>query len=157
MKDKRMTLNDRTRNDQQRDAMLEEAYRNTSYFVDARPEPIEIRVGERTPRLDRLLVRRGVRVWAFVTPDNPYSQRVSTLRNVRALDFFTIALARNNVRTIRGISMSDDGDWPAEPSMLLLGVSAARARALGRRFRQNAIVVGKIGGVARLLWCTARA
>ncbi|MHA4899884.1 DUF3293 domain-containing protein [Enterococcus faecium] len=42
--------------------------------------------------------------------------------------------------------------WPPEASLLVLGVPAAEAEELGRRFGQVAVVVGERGGAGRLLW-----
>ena len=47
---------------------------------------------------------------------------------------------------------TDAGYWVL-PAMLILGMSRAQARRLGRRFQQNAVVVGKRDGVAQLVWC----
>lgn len=52
-----------------------------------------------------------------------------------------------------GEGVGDDGCWPAEPSVLVLGMTEAEALALGRRWRQVAVVVGERGGVVRLVAC----
>jgi hypothetical protein len=55
---------------------LHEAYRATSYRATLDGERVEIRIGERTPRLDALLRVRGVSTWAFVTAANPHATRL---------------------------------------------------------------------------------
>jgi hypothetical protein len=50
------------------------------------------------------------------------------------------------------IGVGDDGSWPAEQSLLVLGIDKAEAVALGRAFEQFAVVVGRRGGPARLAW-----
>ena len=58
---------------------------------------------------------------------------------MRALTFFP------------GAGEADVGDWPPEPSFLVLGISEQRAVALAERYEQAAIVVGRRNGSARLL------
>jgi hypothetical protein len=42
-------------------------------------------------------------------------------------------------RTPDAFGQGDDGEWPAEPSFLALGITRSDAEALGRRYQQNAI------------------
>ena len=51
-----------------------------------------------------------------------------------------------------GEGKGDDGAWPAEPSLLILGVGEDEAAALARRFGQAAFVYGDRGAAARLVW-----
>jgi len=44
-----------------------------------------------------------------------------------------------------------EGRWPAEPSLLVIGISRADAEAFGRRFEQNAVLFVERGGVPRLI------
>lgn len=49
------------------------------------------------------------------------------------------------------------GEWPPEPSILAFELSRAEASAIGRRFRQNAIVYVRRGRPAELVmlrWVT---
>ena len=52
----------------------------------------------------------------------------------------------------RGEGKGEDGTWPAEPSLLILGVGEDAAAALARRFGQAAFVFGERGAMARLVW-----
>lgn len=54
-------------------------------------------------------------------------------------------------RTIAGHGQGDDGTWPPEPSLLVLGIDEASARALMVRYRQNAVVWVGADGVPELL------
>lgn len=49
-----------------------------------------------------------------------------------------------------GEGIGDDGTWPAERSVLVLGIERAIAIELGRRFGQRAILCGRLGGPATL-------
>jgi hypothetical protein len=47
--------------------------------------------------------------------------------------------------------VGDDGFWPPERSLLILGIDFDKAVELGRRFRQQAVVCGVISKEARLV------
>ena len=46
-------------------------------------------------------------------------------------------------------------DWPPETSLLVLGLPEPAAADLARRYEQNAILHGALGGPARLVWIDA--
>ena len=54
---------------------------------------------------------------------------------------------------LRGEGVDPAGDWPGEPSLLVLGLDEAAARALARRFGQNAIVCAAADAVPHLVIC----
>lgn len=60
-------------------------------------------------------------------------------------------LAELGLQMLHGEGRGDLGDWPPEPSMLVLGISERTATELGRRYGQAVIVVGRRGEPARLL------
>jgi len=63
------------------------------------------------------------------------------------------ALATAGYRWLPALGEGDDPGWTPEPSVLVLGLSVPNAVRLGRRLQQNAVVVGKLGGRATLVWC----
>ena len=52
-----------------------------------------------------------------------------------------------------GEGIADDGRWPPEPSLLILGIGRDGAKRLGREFGQLAIVYGEARREAELLEC----
>ena len=134
---------------------LRQAYLRTTYWVDAKPQPIAVRIGAHQPELDRLLSGFGARRWAFISAWNPRSMRVATWRNARRHRELIRTLKHQGLRWLPGIGEGDDPSWAPEPSVLVVGMSAPQARRVGRRFGQNAVVIGRLGGPARLLWCAA--
>jgi hypothetical protein len=56
---------------------------------------------------------------------------------------------------LRGAGAGDDGRWAPEPSLLVLGLPRAEAVELARRFGQEAIVAGRRGAPAELVYCDA--
>lgn len=138
------------------DAALLQAYQQTTYWVAAEPRPIGLRIGARHRGLDRLLVRRGAQRWAFVTAWNPGSTATPGWRNARYQRGLASWLKRRSLRWLPGVGEGDDPRWPPEPSVFVLQMSEQQALRCGRRFRQNAVVVGRLHGRARLFWCWQR-
>lgn len=57
---------------------LEKSYRATDYRVNEFPDE-SIRIGNRHGFLDRLLVEKGLKTWAYITAWNPYSRDLSEI------------------------------------------------------------------------------
>ncbi|HKB04492.1 MAG TPA: DUF3293 domain-containing protein [Gemmataceae bacterium] len=128
------------------DPTLEAAYRATDYRVDDAPSgPFVIRIGEECPELAGL-------EWAFVTACNPGSVRLPEEENTRRMGELEAAVRKGGGRYHRGHGVGRDGQWSPEPSLLIVGIREADAVELARRFGQNAIIVGRAGGEARLVW-----
>ena len=53
-----------------------------------------------------------------------------------------------------GEGVGDDGAWPAEASLLILGIARDEATALGHAHAQRAVVWGGVGEPALLLICS---
>ena len=113
-----------------------------------RGAPLVLRVGAHNRALDRLLHRNRRREWAFITAWNPRSRPLPRWRNERRQR----ALARLLPLALLGAGIGEDVSW-AEESLLAFGVAAGRARRIARQFGQNAIVAGRRGGTAQLIWC----
>jgi hypothetical protein len=135
------------------DPELQTAYLRTAYWVEARPQPIALRVGERSLALDRVLARQRARQWAFITAWNPHSQLLAPWRNAARQNQLLQVLRRAGYRWLPALGEGDDPAWPPEPSVLVLGMSARDAVRLARRFGQNAVVVGRLRGRATPVWC----
>jgi hypothetical protein len=131
---------------------LQAAYRATSYVVFGAEGRFAIRIGEKSPPLDDLLVQHGTRSWAFITAYNPSSALLAPTENQRRQAELERALSEAGYPYCEGEGVADDGAWPAEPSLLVLGIAEEDAVALGRHFGQRAIVVAEVGTAARLLW-----
>ncbi len=132
---------------------LDAAYRGTSYIV-AMPSGtrLTLKCGERSEALDRCLDDLGVAEWAFVTACNPRSTPLDAAGNADRMARLDAVLRDRGLASLAGSGQGEAGDWPAEPSRLVLGIGEADAVALGRLFEQNAILVGGRGQAARLVW-----
>ncbi|MCP1677010.1 hypothetical protein J2T57_004184 [Natronocella acetinitrilica] len=129
---------------------LQLAYRNTLFRVDGSPDPFTIRIGERSPEMDQLFDATGTRWATLITAYNPYSHQASPgqneFQNGRLAHILTI-LSR---KVVTANGEVPDGDWPAEPSLLAVGLAPADGRRLGAEFCQNAVVEFEIYKPARL-------
>jgi len=134
-------------------ADLRAAYERTTYWFDARPLPVAVRIGCQSRALDRMLLGRGASRWAFITAWNPGSDVRAHWYNVARQEELLRVLRRQGWQWLSAVAEGDSATWPAEPGVLILGMSAPEACRLGRRFRQNAVVVGRRGRAADLLWC----
>jgi len=135
------------------DPDLEAAYRATDYRVEEPPgDPFVLRVGEASPEVDRVLARHRQSEWAFITACNPGSQRLSPAENARRMAHLEAVCLYHSWYHYLGAGVGRDGSWPPEPSFLVVGVSEPEAVAVARHFGQNAIVAGRVGEPARLVW-----
>jgi nucleotide-binding universal stress UspA family protein len=131
----------------------EAAYRATSYAVDDGPLRFVIRIGARCAPLDELLRVRALEEWAYVTAWNPGGRLADRAANEAAQKRLEAELLATGRPLLRGASLGDSGEWPPEPSLLVLGIPRDEAVALARRYGQEAIVAGRRGAPAELVFC----
>jgi hypothetical protein len=133
---------------------LDEAYRATTYFVDGPSGRFALRVGHANAEIDALTAAHQVDAYTYITAYNPSSVAAPRAQNENRQRELEQVVAESSHPFYRGEGQGY-GDWPAEPSLLVLGVDEAEAAALARRFGQAAVVFGERGGPARLLWTEA--
>lgn len=130
------------------------AYLMADYVVELPGGAAVLRIGEAVPEaLRRELAAEGVACFAFVTAWNPGSRVLDDHDNQARQAELVAALGEAGFRAWPGEGRGRDGLWPPEASVLVPGLGEAEAIALGRRFGQNAVVIGHTEGVARLAWC----
>ncbi len=123
------------------------AYENTSYSVF--DPPISIKIGRRNPKLDAFLERMNHKEWAFITAYNPFSKVLSDRENEERHHLLRKQIEKYTFFEGEGVGI--DPSWKPERSFLILGISETDAVKLGEDFQQNAIVVGRRKGQARLV------
>lgn len=124
------------------------AYCETDYKIPS--QNLVLRLGEHNPELDMLLEKYEVEDWCFITAWNPKSNLLSTKENIE--------LNRRLERDIKKfVYFQGKGEgklnskWPQEESYLVLGIPFESAKELGEKYKQNAMIVGRIRGVPELL------
>lgn len=127
------------------DPALIAAYENAVYAVSGGPE---LRIGQPNAALNGLLDARGAATAAFVTAANPRGAQRSSAANEAAMSALRETLRWPH---LPGEGLDPQKRWPAEPSVLILGISRPEAEALGRRLEQNAIVFVERGGAPQLV------
>lgn len=128
-------------------ADLIDAYRAAEYVVFANPDLV-LRVGAPAPGLDALLERHGAASAAFVTAANPRGVQRGAPENDAAMAALRACLTWP---VHAGEGRDPRRRWPAEPSLLVVGIPRMEAEALGRRFAQNAIVFAEKGRIVELV------
>ncbi len=141
------------KNESHHQSNLGESYINTSFWVETAEYSIRLRVGEHNLQLDDLLARFSAEAWAYITAFNPGSRRLSADENQRRQRQLCATVDELGYATLRGQGIGDVGEWPAEESILIIGIGEPMARTLGQRFGQNAILIGRRGAAPALLWC----
>jgi hypothetical protein len=128
------------------------AYRATEYNVVTPKGRFTLRAFRRSLTLHRLHLAFNVAGSAFLTAFNPYSERSDAANNQSYQDQL-IADVRERWKFLPGEGVDPQGKWPAEPSLLVLGISREESIALGKKYRQNAILVADEEGNTTLLAC----
>ena len=136
-----------------RELDLEAAYRRTTYRVEVEGASYPIRIGRPHQALDTALRASRATRWACITAFNPQSAMLSARENDRRDAALKRRLRARDIRWHPAEAVGDDGAWPPELGVLALGVSRGWAQQIGRAFNQAAVVWGRVGGKAELVWC----
>lgn len=129
------------------DTNVVRAYRNTRYGVDA-ATPFAVYVGQASGPLQCLMAQHHCHSAAYITACNPTGRCLADGQNARRQATLANFLRRSGYEFLQGQGQGQGANthWTAEPSFLVLGMPLQAAKAVGRRWRQNAI-----------LWCGADA
>lgn len=124
---------------------LWEAYRATTYRCIPDDDPSwSARIGTPAPVAGPL---------AYITADNPSSQRLSKDENRRRHQALAGELAADDRPHWPGQSIADDGQWPVERGFWVGELTADEARRIGMRYGQNAVVFIDPDAAVHLIDC----
>jgi hypothetical protein len=126
---------------------LLEAYKSTTY--QTQDPVISLRIGEISEEADALMLKLEASTYCFITAHNPFSKGLSDLENNER----QVELLKDlkEYKTIEGAGVPADKSWSPEPSFLVVGISRDESIRLSKKYEQNAIVFGELGGVAELV------
>lgn len=133
--------------------IYEDAYTNTDYRVLLPRRALTFRIGQYDAETEKALQQHCniEREWAIITPCNPNSDKTDEDANLTALARLRQELEIVGLRYYNAINQCPDGEWP-ELGYLIADAEPAKAKALGRRYRQNAYVTATIGSAPKLVW-----
>lgn len=135
------------------------AYLQTEFSIDFPDQRIWISPLSENPEFQSHLLKRGVKNWALITPFNPGSRFLSDGENQSRLKKF------EEEELLKGMKLSRNSDYlpsiskPREPGITgeagfwIANIFPWEAIRMGRRWEQNAILIGRSDGRAELLWC----
>ena len=124
---------------------LIKAYQETEYRV-TQGHSLALRVDAPCPELASLYKAKGVSCAAFITACNPFSNLLGDEENAKRQASLAAELKRRGLCFFAGVGQHPSGNWPGEPSFLVLGLALEAAKSLGKAHEQNAVV-----------WCGADA
>lgn len=103
------------------------------------------------PELAHLFIKDVVTSAAYITAYNPLGETVAAPVNKAAQAALETDLRTLQLKSYPGQGEDPNGIWPAEVSVLAMGLTLDKAQALGMKYNQNAIVWIGIDAVPRLL------
>jgi len=127
---------------------LEGSYREALYRVEALEGPFILRVDVPSPELKALLGLHQAPCAAYVTAYNHEGRLAPQKENQKRQQELEADL--NPWVLFPGAGEDPGGKWPPEPSFLVLGIPLEKARELGAKYRQNAILWVDADGVPKL-------
>lgn len=126
------------------------AYQQTEYRVLATP-PFILRIGTKSPHLIGMHDRHKVKCSAFFTAWNPYSRLSDQATNRAMQQDLTEKLTHRGHVFISGLGQHPSNQWPAEESLLILGIDLEAAKNLAGQYEQNAFVWNSEDGIPQLI------
>lgn len=136
---------------------LDAAYRQTCYRACLPGAVADIRIGSINADLDRWLSVLGAMTWAFVSAYNPRSTALPAQENVLRHAQLLFRAKQLGWPTADAQAIAQAEDWPPERGLLIAGIAHRDALRLAGEFDQYAIVAGRRGSPAKLLWLDAAA
>lgn len=115
-------------------------YLATQYQVWIDTSAVTLQIGCQSAPLVALLRATDNRSAVYVTACNPASKLASPEENQSAMVRLYEKLTRYSNHIYRGAGIDPAGEWPAEESLLSLGIDLPLARRIGSEFGQNAII-----------------
>ncbi len=113
--------------------------------------PFTLQIGTRSPSLIEMHDRHQVRYSAFLTAWNPFSRLIDQATNSAMQQDLTETLARRELVGISGLGQHPSNQWPAEESLLILGIDLEVAKILAKQYEQNAFVWNSEDGIPQLI------
>lgn len=118
---------------------LIQAFTETDYIVHQEP-PFTMNIGKPCEELKKLMSTRNALGAAFITAWNPFSQKMSAIKNEARQQELKEILKKRGLTFIDGIGQHPSNNWPGEASVLILDLNREAAKVLAGHFEQHAFV-----------------
>ena len=115
-------------------------YLTAQYQIRMDTSAITLQIGRRSAPLAALLRATANQNAVYITACNPASKLISPEENQSAMVRLYEKVTCYSNHIYCGKSIDPSGEWPAEESLLVLGIDLSTARSIGQEFGQNAIV-----------------
>jgi hypothetical protein len=130
---------------------LSDAYYGTDYIIFMEDENLVLGALGQSARLESLMKEDGVSTCAYITAYSPDSKVVSPDENTRNQKALIADISSKHWKYYNGEGKHPSNNWPAEPSILIMGIKLKEARDLALRYRQIAFLFGTSGGKTKLI------
>lgn len=127
------------------------SYLATQYQVWINASLVTLQIGCQSAPLVTLLQATGNHCAAYITACNPGSRITPSEENQAAMAGLYEKLTCYSNHIYQGASIDPSGEWPAEESLLALGIDLSAAKNIGRQLGQNAIVWMDSAAIPRLV------
>ena len=131
--------------------LLQYAYLNTDYHVDAPGAAFKLNVGCYSPELDQLHQKFGVSTSLYITAWNPFSELLTDEDNDAKQQALVSDITDLGLDIMNGRGIAQSGDWPPEESIIVLGCDESTAITLSQKYQQNAVVFSDENAIPRLI------
>jgi hypothetical protein len=129
---------------------LIQAYRGTDFVANLPDGECVLRVGIRNTAMVQYLKDHESSNASYITACNPFSRIFDQADNQRATIQLESVISAMGLTSYPCDGRDPTGQWPDEPGFLVLGVKRSKLRSIGRRFRQNAIIIVGRSGIPKL-------
>lgn len=127
---------------------LLEAYSKTNYQITN--TELIINIGKQNKKLNTFLKLNTYDTWCFITAWNPLSSDGFTIEENNRFNN-ELFEDLSEYATYKGEGKDPTGVWAPEESYFVCNISREKSIELGKKYKQNAIVFGKINDVAELI------
>lgn len=127
------------------------AYRAARYHVGGAAEPFDLTLDAPNPALAACHRAHGVDCSAFLTAWNPASRPTAAAVNAAAAARLAQRLRDLGHPLLAGFGADPGGRWPAEESVLALGLALEPASRIAREFGQVAFLHAGCDAIPRLV------
>ena len=131
--------------------LLQYAYLNTDYHVDAPDASFKLNVGCYSPELDQLHQKFGVSSSLYITAFNPFGDLLTDEENKAKQKMLVSEITDLGFDMMTGRGIAQSGDWPPEESVIVLGCNESTAITLSQKYHQNAVVFSNQNSIPRLM------